>query len=78
MGINANVVARKTGVSSTMIYYISTGARGIGKATALRLSAASRRSAWWWLTATPEQIEIEFKKLSKGGGNGRARAAAAN
>jgi hypothetical protein len=48
-----------------MVYYIATGARGIGKATALKLSKASKRSVGWWITAEPEQIEKEFAKLSK-------------
>jgi hypothetical protein len=61
-----------------MVYYISKGQRGIGKTTAMRLSKASKRSAWWWLNATPEQIEKEFAKLSKERANGLDNAACQN
>lgn len=65
MVIDTKAVAAKTGISQTMIYYIATGGRGIGKTTAIRLAKATKRSVGWWIEAGPEQIEREFAKISK-------------
>jgi len=76
--IDTKVVAQRTGISPTMVYYIATGARGIGKTTALKLSKASKRSVGWWITASPEQVEKEFAKLSKERANGLDNTACQN
>ena len=78
MRIDTKAIAERVGASQTAVYYILKGQRNIGKQMAIRLSFATKRTAWWWLTATPEQIEREFVKLSKEGVNGRASTAAAN
>jgi plasmid maintenance system antidote protein VapI len=69
--IDKKALSKKTGLSHTMIHYLLNGQRGIGRATAVKLSKASKRSAWWWLNATPEQVEREFAKLSKERTNGK-------
>lgn len=64
-------LAKKIGVSQSMLHYILNGKRGIGSSTAKKLSKVSKRNAWWWITADLSDISAELKKI--GGSNGERK-----
>ncbi len=63
-------LAKKIGISQSMLHYILNDKRGIGKKTAEKLSKVSKRNAWWWITADLADV---FKELDRIGGNGHGK-----
>ena len=59
-------LAKKIGISQSMLHYILNGKRGIGPKTAEKLSGVSNKTAWWWIKSELGKVFTELDKIKAG------------